>query len=226
MPGSPATAPYSGAPRYDNADGVDFAGQVNGVTDALDTAIEEVSDRVDAQHLVGATLPASPSEGDRFDLQTVDMAAAGARWGLVYRAAAEPYGWEFTGGSPWVATDPTQTNTNNATYVPYGPEIDVPYPGIYLVHFSSDGFRDGGLGHGVFVIGIMVNDVQPVVSGLVGPYAVGYSLDGQVGSAHGFGQVAAAAGGDTIRWAFKSPNSVFVAVRNIKMHVQPVRIGD
>jgi hypothetical protein len=36
MPGTPATSPRFGAPRYANSDAVDFAGQVNGVTDIFD----------------------------------------------------------------------------------------------------------------------------------------------------------------------------------------------
>jgi hypothetical protein len=38
LPGSPATSTRYGAPRYANADAVDFAGQVNGVTDTFDSA--------------------------------------------------------------------------------------------------------------------------------------------------------------------------------------------
>lgn len=41
MPGTPATTPNFGLPRYDNAvDDANFAGQVNAITDALDTILD------------------------------------------------------------------------------------------------------------------------------------------------------------------------------------------
>lgn len=39
MPGTPPTAPRTGAPRYDNADAANFAPQVNAITDNLDAKV-------------------------------------------------------------------------------------------------------------------------------------------------------------------------------------------
>ena len=46
MPGSPAVSPRLLIPRYDNLDGVNFAGQVNAVTDAIDAAAAKDSEVV------------------------------------------------------------------------------------------------------------------------------------------------------------------------------------
>lgn len=40
MPGTPATSPNLGIARYANADSVDFAGQVNAITDRLDIIVQ------------------------------------------------------------------------------------------------------------------------------------------------------------------------------------------
>jgi microcystin-dependent protein len=39
MPATPATSPRLGAPRFANGDAVDFAGQVNSITDAVDAGV-------------------------------------------------------------------------------------------------------------------------------------------------------------------------------------------
>lgn len=46
MPGTPATSPRVGAPRYSNADPATFATQVNAVTDAFDAAVRRLADPI------------------------------------------------------------------------------------------------------------------------------------------------------------------------------------
>ena len=60
MPGTPATSPNFGAPRYSNADADDFATQVNAVTDTFDAAAAKRGSIVDSDIAGNANL--SPSK--------------------------------------------------------------------------------------------------------------------------------------------------------------------
>lgn len=158
MPGTPATSPRFGAPRYSNSDTVDFAGQVNGVTDVLDTKAAKLVSRTvwtPSATLPTTPFPTSPQEGDE---HLFGWPAQGGRpaghWRFRWNQTTGI--WEVTGGAPmliryvdgwtvgaagaWVPA-PTASGGNAAWGSFY-----VPWTGPFKVEwgFERPGTQSGG----------------------------------------------------------------------------------
>ena len=99
MPGTPATTSRLAIPRYANADNVDFAGQVNAISDMIDSKVARLSDYIID---LMANRPAASIAKRRFyatdlGLEFIDT---GTAW--------VPVGIPIGGGFTWYgATDPT-----------------------------------------------------------------------------------------------------------------------
>jgi len=84
----------------------------------------------------GSAFPASPIDGEQFDLQESVMSAAGVRWRFVYNAAKS--WWEFVGGAPLIASSDSPVSTSSTTYVNQGDmTIDLPYLGRYDIRVEA-----------------------------------------------------------------------------------------
>lgn len=102
MPGSPATSPNLGLPRFDNAtDPADFSGSINPIVDGVDGWLEAYGGAL-------TTLPTTGLfQGREVYLQTAAMATKGLRWRFCCNlASASPLKWEFVGGAPWFELAP------------------------------------------------------------------------------------------------------------------------
>lgn len=77
------------------------------------------------------SFPASPVGGQTVDIATVAMGVARIIWRCVYDATNSV--WTVIGGAPLVTVDDTSFATASTTYVESGPNVDLPFPGVYDV---------------------------------------------------------------------------------------------
>jgi hypothetical protein len=86
--------------------------------------------------LRGASFPATPADGETFDLQESVMYAAGVTWRFSYRAGRS--WWEFVGGAPLIASSESSVSTASTTHVNQTDmTIDLPYPGRYDIRVEA-----------------------------------------------------------------------------------------
>lgn len=102
MPGTPATTTRLLIPRYSNADNVDFAGQVNAISDMVDSKVAKIPTRTiwtPSTTPAVTPFPTSPADGD---IHYFGWPASGGRpsghWAFRYNSSASK--WEVIGGVP------------------------------------------------------------------------------------------------------------------------------
>ena len=180
MPGTPATSPRAGAPRYTNTDGVNFSGQVNGVTDALDAAMA-----LDSQGTLASRHPAGTAHRGRYYFVTGDATASnngrlwrcdGPNWtevgmeirhglgmALAYRSAAINVA---DGGTiPLTAKEVDPEGWHNSGSGYYIPQVAGYYTFSWLVTTIQPGLADR------WCQSFLLKNGTPIRDGTVSPYA-------------------------------------------------------
>lgn len=74
-------------------------------------------------------VPPVAVDGMTVDIQSTEMSVQGIRWRCVYDAARDR--WTVVGGVALNTTDDSSFATSSTTYVESGPNVDLPYPGVY-----------------------------------------------------------------------------------------------
>jgi hypothetical protein len=126
LPGSPATTPHLGIPRFSNADAADFATDVNSVADAVEAAL--------AAPALVTSLPGSPYDGQ----QVLYDAGGGVIWRLRYNSgSASAYKWEAVGAGALISEDLAVRTPAGSAILALGPTITVPLAGEYEAAYGS-----------------------------------------------------------------------------------------
>ena len=215
MPGTPATSPRLGIPRYANTDAADFATDVNAVVDAVDASIALVT-----------TLPGSPRDGQ--EIFFVADATAGVVWRFRYRAAsASSHKWEFVGGPAIRVIDLTprsQTsgsantwaapNTANQIVIPFAGDYDFDLTGTITVTSGSAS---------TIVAGVAAASAPATVVGQSGAQVTGTPTQ-LVAPGGDFGAGGVAAVAITPVFSFGLAAVTYTA-SNIYLTAKPIRIG-